>query len=90
MFARGPRAWGICDRCGQRFLLNELRGETVAGNPRKNKVCDSCHDPDHPQNWLGKFPIYDPQALREPRPDVVEAPVPPYTPSYVGPGNEPV
>jgi hypothetical protein len=90
MFARGKIAWGICDRCGQRHLLSTLRSETVAGNLRKNKVCDSCFDPDHPQNWLGKTRVYDPQALREPRPDVVEAPVPPYTPSYVGPGNEPV
>ena len=52
-------------------------------------VCDSCYDPDHPQNWLGKFPIYDPQALRVVRPDIAESPVTPYTPPYIGPGNEP-
>lgn len=90
MFARGPRAWGICDRCGQRQLLNTLRGETVRGAPRQNLVCVSCFDPDHPQNWLGMMPIYDPQALRVTRPDVAESPVPPYVPPYVGPGNEPV
>ncbi len=89
MFARGPRAWGTCDRCGQRFLLNTLRGETVAGNPRKNKVCDSCYDPDHPQNFIGKTYVYDPQALRDPRPDAPDAPAAPYTPTFLGPGNTP-
>ena len=89
MFARAPRAWGICDRCGQRFLMNSLRAETVGGNMKANRVCDSCYDPDHPQNWLGKFPIYDPQALRVARPDIAETPVPPYEPPYIGPGNEP-
>jgi hypothetical protein len=32
-------------------------------------VCPECFDKDHPQNWQGRFPINDPQALRNPRPD---------------------
>lgn len=90
MFARGARALGICDRCGARFLLATLREEVVMGRPKNNRVCDSCFDPDHPQNWLGATPIVDPQALRFSRPDIAEQPVTPYTPPYVGPGNEPV
>ena len=34
------------------------------------KACPECWDVDHPQLMLGTFPIYDPQALREPRVDV--------------------
>jgi hypothetical protein len=32
-------------------------------------VCEECWDPDHPQNHLGREPVNDPQALRNPRPD---------------------
>lgn len=89
MYARGKRALGICDRCGQRFLLAELREESVKGVGQNNRVCDSCFDSDHPQNFQGMTPIYDPQALRFSRPDVAETAVDPYEPTYVGPGNEP-
>jgi len=34
------------------------------------KVCPECWDPDQPQLSLGLYPVYDPQAVREPRPDV--------------------
>jgi hypothetical protein len=68
-FALGKKAFGFCDRCGQRSLLAAMRSESVAGRPRNNKVCRECFDADHPQNWQGKYPVYDPQALRNPRPD---------------------
>ena len=68
-FAVGKRAFGYCDRCGQRFKLASLVSETIVGKPLNNKVCDDCFDPDHPQNWQGKYPVDDPQALRDPRPD---------------------
>ena len=29
-----------------------------------------CWEPDHPQLQLGLYPVNDPQAVREPRPDV--------------------
>lgn len=32
-------------------------------------VCSSCYDPDHPQLQLGMYPVEDPQAVRNPRPD---------------------
>lgn len=68
-FAVGKRAWGVCDRCGFRALLSKLKSEAVAGRRLTNRVCPSCFDPDHPQNWQGRYPVYDPQALRDPRPD---------------------
>ena len=33
-------------------------------------VCNECWSPDQPQLQLGMYPVYDPQAVREPRPDV--------------------
>jgi hypothetical protein len=33
------------------------------------KVCSECWDPDHPQLQLGMYPVDDPQAVRQPRPD---------------------
>lgn len=37
------------------------------------RVCDDCLDIDHEQYDVGRFPIVDPQALRNPRPDRVTA-----------------
>ena len=59
-----------CDRCDGRFMLKELRTQTVKTKPYKIKVCKSCWDPDHPQLQLGMYPVNDPQAVRNPRPDL--------------------
>ena len=69
-FASGKWAIAECDRCDQRFMLKELRTQTVKTKPYKIKVCHECWDPDHPQLQLGMYPVNDPQAVREPRPDV--------------------
>ena len=69
-FASGKNSIAECDRCGQRFMLKELRTQTVKTRPFKVKVCQECWDPDHPQLQLGMYPVNDPQAVREPRPDV--------------------
>lgn len=71
-FAAGKRALGICDRCGFPYKLKKLREETVNDRRTNIKVCPDCFDPDHPQNQLGKYPVHDPQALRDPRPDNAE------------------
>jgi hypothetical protein len=69
-FASGKYAIAQCDRCDGRYMLKELRTQTVKTRPFKIKVCKSCWDPDHPQLQLGMYPVNDPQAVREPRPDV--------------------
>ena len=69
-FASGKNSIAECDRCGQRYMLKELRTQTVKTRPFKVKVCHECWDPDHPQLQLGMYPVNDPQAVREPRPDV--------------------
>lgn len=68
-YALGKRSYGFCDICGFRYLLAELTSQSVAGRKRSDRVCPKCWSPDHPQNWQGRYPIQDPQALRDPRPD---------------------
>lgn len=69
-FASGKNAIAQCDRCDQRYKLRDLRTQTVKTKPFKIKVCKTCWDPDHPQLQLGMYPVNDPQAVREPRPDL--------------------
>jgi len=69
-FASGKHAIAECDRCGQRYKLKELRKLIVKQQVKDIKVCPSCWDPDQPQLSLGMYPVNDPQALRDPRPDV--------------------
>ena len=69
-YSSGKYAIAECDRCGQRFMLKELRKQTLKTKMYNVKVCPECWDPDHPQLQLGMYPVNDPQAVREPRPDV--------------------
>lgn len=71
-FASGKNALGVCDRCGFQYKLLELRPLTVNRNVTNLLVCDECWEPDHPQNELGRYPVRDPQAIRNPRPDYAE------------------
>jgi hypothetical protein len=68
-FASGKNAIAMCDRCGQRFKLTELKTEIIKTKRYQLLVCGSCWDPDQPQLQLGMYPVDDPQALRNPRPD---------------------
>lgn len=69
-FASGKYAIAECDRCAQRYKLKELRKQVLKTKLYNIKVCPSCWDPDQPQLSLGLYPVNDPQAVREPRPDV--------------------
>jgi hypothetical protein len=51
-------------------MLKELKKEVIKTKLYQIKVCPSCWDPDQPQLSLGLYPVNDPQAVREPRPDV--------------------
>lgn len=68
-FASGKKAIAICDRCGQRFKLKQLKEEIIKTKRYNLLVCEECWDPDHPQLQLGMYPVDDPQALRNPRND---------------------
>lgn len=68
-FAAGKHAIAECDRCGQRYKLSLLKTEIIKTKKYDLLVCPECWDPDHPQLQLGMWPVDDPQALRNPRPD---------------------
>lgn len=69
-YASGKHAIAECDRCGFRYKLKELRKLTIKTKNVNIKVCQNCWEPDQPQLSLGLYPVNDPQAVREPRPDV--------------------
>ena len=69
-FSSGKNSIAECDRCGQRFKLKELKKLTIKTKQVNIKVCQECWEPDQPQLQLGMYPVNDPQAVREPRPDV--------------------
>ena len=68
-FATGKFAISECDRCGFRFALKKLRKVIIKTRPTSFLVCPTCWEQDHPQLQLGMYPVDDPQALRNPRPD---------------------
>jgi hypothetical protein len=51
-------------------MLKELKKQVLKTKLYNIKVCPTCWDPDQPQLQLGMYPVNDPQAVREPRPDV--------------------
>jgi hypothetical protein len=67
-FASYKNPWGICDRCGFRYYLKNLRKEWNG-----LKTCPECYEPKHPQ-LQPRTNIVDPQAVREPRPDISTIP----------------
>lgn len=69
-YASGKNSIAECDRCGFRYMLKELRKLTIKTKQVSIKVCKNCWEPDQPQLSLGLYPVNDPQAVREPRPDV--------------------
>jgi len=69
-FASGKYSIAECDRCGQRYKLNQLKMEVIKTKLYQLKVCPECWDPDQPQLQLGMYPVDDPQAVRQPRPDI--------------------
>jgi hypothetical protein len=68
-FASGKFSIAECDRCGQRYMLKQLRKLTIKTKQVNIKVCPECWEPDQPQLQIGMYPVNDPQAVREPRPD---------------------
>lgn len=68
-FASGKKAIAECDRCGFRYKLKQLKKLTIKTKSTNILVCPSCWEPDQPQLQIGMYPVDDPQALRNPRPD---------------------
>jgi hypothetical protein len=68
-YATGKKAIAECDRCGFQYKLKELKELTIKTKNVNILVCPTCWEPDQPQLQLGMYPVDDPQALRNPRPD---------------------
>ena len=62
-------AFGFCDRTGFRYPLNDLVDEYKNGVKTGLRVGRDVADDDHPQNFLGRVRIFDPQNLTNARPD---------------------
>jgi hypothetical protein len=70
-YANGRLAWGLCQRCGLRFLLREL---VLDGYYPNIRVCHGCYDPPQPQERL--VTVSDPVALWKPAVDTYLVPPP--------------
>jgi len=68
-FSSGKNSIAECDRCGFRYKLTELKPLTIKTKVTNIIVCPTCWEPDQPQLQLGMYPVNDPQAVRNPRPD---------------------
>lgn len=68
-FSSGKFAIAECDRCGFRYKLKQLKSLVIKTKNVNILVCPTCWEPDQPQLSLGLYPVNDPQAVRNPRPD---------------------
>ena len=68
-YSSGKNAIAQCDRCNFRYKLSELKRLVIKTKNVNILVCKTCWEPDQPQLQLGMYPVSDPQAVRDPRPD---------------------
>jgi hypothetical protein len=86
-FSSGKFSIAQCDRCSFRFKLSKLKSLTIKTKNVNILVCPECWEADHPQLKLGMYPVNDPQAVRNPRPDSSYPQSRSYTEViYIGPG----
>jgi len=69
-YASAKNSISQCDRCGFRFKLKQLKSLVIKTKNVNILVCPECWEPDQPQLSLGLYPVNDPQAIRNPRPDL--------------------
>ena len=68
-YSSGKNAIDQCDRCNFRYPLKQLKRLVIKTKNVNILVCPECWEPDQPQLSLGLYPVNDPQAVRNPRPD---------------------
>lgn len=68
-FASGKFAHEFCDICSWRYPYGTLKMVYEKDAATGIRACPTCWDPSHPQLRLGQVPVYDPEGLRDPRPD---------------------
>lgn len=67
--AKSTYAFGFCDRTGFRYPLRDLVDEYRNGTKTGLKIGRDVVDDDHPQNFIGRLRVNDPQSLPFTRPD---------------------
>jgi|TARA_R100001143_G_C3348955_1_gene128401 hypothetical protein len=68
-YTTNKNAIADCDVCGFQFKLKTLKSLFVRETKTNILACTECWNPDQPQNLQGMYPVDDPQAVRNPRPD---------------------
>jgi hypothetical protein len=63
---------GICDRCGLRYPLKQLKFEYELGKNTGLRVCRACLDPSHPQLDTRGLQTSDKQSVPNSRSDASE------------------
>jgi hypothetical protein len=63
---------GLCDRCGLRFHLKDLREEYLIGRKTGKRVCRWCYDESHPQLDTRNVRTDDKQSVGDARSDALE------------------
>ncbi len=63
---------GICDRCGLRYRLMQLKPLEEMGVPFDMLVCPDCWEASHPQDDTRNVRTDDKQQVDNPRPDSIE------------------
>ena len=64
-YARGSKAWGICERSGRKLLLRDM---VYDGEWPDMRVAPDEYDPQHPQEYIPDE--YDPETLWDPTTDL--------------------
>lgn len=64
---------GICDRCGTRWDLSELRFEYVLGRKTNLRTCPDCYDESHPQLDTRNIRTSDEQTVKDSRPETLDS-----------------
>jgi hypothetical protein len=67
-YAPDSRVWGLCDKCGFRFKLSELRYQIYNQRLTGYRHCPECYDDDDPQLQLGRMNFDDVGPPKDPRP----------------------
>ena len=68
-YTTNKNALADCDVCGFQYKLKTLKSLFVRKTKTNILACTECWNPDQPQNMQGMYPVEDPQAVRDPRPD---------------------
>ena len=89
-YTTNKNALADCDVCGFQYKLKTLKSLFVRKTKTNILACTECWNRDQPQNMQGMYPVEDPQAVRDPRPDKSFTEAGPYSSRNIQWGWDPV